>query len=157
MKREELKTLMPEATDEVINQIMAMNGADITKAKGDSKATADQLKATQSQLAELQAKNNQDALTQAQAQSDALKAELEAMKKAESVRGIRAKVSEEKGIPVNLLTAETEDECNSQADAIIAFAKPSKYPNLPDGGETSGGTGGGNNVKKFYDFFNQNL
>ena len=38
-------------------------------------------------------------------------------------------------IPVSLLTADTEEECREQASAINAFAKPSAYPQVRDGGE----------------------
>lgn len=68
-----------------------------------------------------------------------LESELNALKKADSIRGIREKVSSETGVPANLLTAETEEECKAQAEAIKSFANPS-YPSsatVKDGGEVT--------------------
>ena len=64
-----------------------------------------------------------------------LQTELDAMKKAESIRAIREKVSNETGIPLNLLTADTEEACMEQAMAIKAYAVPSAYPQVKDAGE----------------------
>ena len=36
MKRDEIKTLIPEITDEQLNEVMRINGEDINKAKGDT-------------------------------------------------------------------------------------------------------------------------
>ncbi len=68
-------------------------------------------------------------------QAAALKSELDALKKANQLREIRESIGEEKGVPASLLTGDSEEACRAQADAILAFAKPSGYPNLPDGGE----------------------
>ena len=62
---------------------------------------------------------------------------LEEKNKAEAIRTTREKVASEKGLPVNLLTATTEEACVEQAEAILSFAKPSGYPAVKDGGETS--------------------
>lgn len=64
-----------------------------------------------------------------------LQSELDAMKKAESIRAIREKVSNETGIPLNLLTADTEEACMEQATAIKAYAVPNSYPQVKDAGE----------------------
>lgn len=68
---------------------------------------------------------------------DALQAELEGYKKAESVRAVRDKVAESKGVPAHLLTAESEDECVAQADAILAFKNQRDYPQVKDAGEVT--------------------
>lgn len=68
-------------------------------------------------------------------QAAALKSELDALKKANQLREIRENVAKEKGIPASLLNGDSEEACKAQADAILAFAKPSGYPNLPDSGE----------------------
>lgn len=68
---------------------------------------------------------------------DALQAELDGLKKEASVRQTRDRVAESKGVPAHLLTGETEDECNAQADAILAFAKKPDYPTVKDGGEVT--------------------
>lgn len=67
----------------------------------------------------------------------ALQAELDTMKAAESARVMREKVSKETGVPASLLTGTTEDDCKAQAKDILAFAKPTQYPSVRDGGETT--------------------
>ena len=136
MKRDEVKALFPDATDEQIDKLMAINGADINKAKGDLDTVKAQLKTAQTELSGLKAQNDQDALTAAQEKAAELQAKLDAIEKDASVRALRAKVSKETKVPAELLTGETEDDCKKQADAILAFANPS-YPSLPDGGEHS--------------------
>ena len=86
----------------------------------------------------------------------ALQNELDGMKHAESVRTVRAKVAEEKGVPANLLTADTEEACTEQADAILAFANPSGYPNVKDGGEINV-TSKKSTSDLFGDWFNKNF
>lgn len=140
MKREEVKAIFPDATDEQIDKIMAQNGADINKAKGDFDAVKAQLKTAQTELTGLKAKTDQDALAAAQKQAADLQAELDGIKKAESLRTIREKVSKEKNVPADLLSGETEEDCTKQAEAILKFANPS-YPDLPDGGEPNKNTG----------------
>ena len=74
-------------------------------------------------------------LQKATERAEKLQAELDGIKKANEVKSIREKVAEEMAIPVSLLTADTEEECREQANAINAFAKPSAYPQVRDGGE----------------------
>ena len=81
-----------------------------------------------------------------------LQNELDDIKLAETIRGIRAKVAKETGIPENLLTGSTEEDCKEQAEAIKAFAKPT-YPTLRDGGEV-GGASGASTAQQFADWFN---
>lgn len=93
-------------------------------------------------------------LQKATEQRDAFKAELDNMKKANSLRELREKVATEKGIPANLLTAETEEDCNAQADAILSFAKPNAYPTVKDSGEVRN-TGKRGTKEQFADWFNE--
>ena len=146
MKRDEVKALFPDATDEQIDKLMAINGADINKAKGDLDTVKAQLKTAQTELSGLKAQNDQDALTAAQQKAEELQAKLDAIEKDASVRALRAKVSKETKVPAELLTGETEDDCKKQADAILAFANPS-YPSLPDGGEHSNSNNTSNSAK----------
>ena len=82
-------------------------------------------------------------LQKATEKADALQKELDGMKKADKIRTIRESVSKEKGVPAGLLTAETQEACEKQADDIIAFAKPNAYPVVRDQGEVNPpGTGG---------------
>lgn len=76
-------------------------------------------------------------LQKATEQAAALKSELDGLKKANQLREIRENVAKEKGVPSNLLTADSEEACKAQADAILAFAKTGAagYPKLKDAGE----------------------
>lgn len=71
-------------------------------------------------------------LQKAQEKSEALEKELADMKTKEKVRGIREQVSEKTGVPTNLLTGSTEEDCQKQAEDILAFAKGSKYPGIKE-------------------------
>ena len=72
-----------------------------------------------------------------------LQAELTARDAADKVRGIREKVAKEQNVPVGLLTADTEEACEEQAKAILAFAKPNgDYPAVKDKGEPNNNSKG---------------
>ena len=77
---------------------------------------------------------NKTELQKATEKAAALKSELDALKKEKEVRELRETVAKETGIPVNLLTGITVDECKAQAEAIKAYANPS-YPTVTDHGE----------------------
>lgn len=125
MKRADITEIFPDATKEQIDKLMSINGADINSAKSD-------VEAFKQQFTEQSGKD----LDKAQKQIDALTAELNGMKTAESIRLIREKVAGEKKVPASLLSGETEEVCAEQADAILAFAQP-KYPSVRDRGEVS--------------------
>lgn len=133
MKRTDITELFPEATAEQIDKLMDLNGADINKAKGELDALKGQLTAAQEEISKIKAKP--DSVEEITARANALQAELDSMKRAEELRTMRAKVSNEHNVPAELLTGETEEACAEQAKAILAFAKPSGYPSLRDGGE----------------------
>ena len=50
---------------------------------------------------------------------------------------MRDKVATEIGVPVKLLTADTEEACIEQANAIKEYATPA-YPTVRDAGEIRG-------------------
>lgn len=133
MKRTDITELFPEATAEQIDKLMDLNGQDINKAKGELDAIKGQLTAAQEEISKIKAKP--DSVDEITAKANALQAELDSMKRAEELRTMRAKVSSEHNVPAELLTGETEEACAEQAKAILAFAKPSGYPSLRDGGE----------------------
>lgn len=118
-------------------------------------ADYDQLKEKAGKYDELQEASKTE-LQKATDRAEKLQKELNDIKHAESVRTIRSKVAEEKGVPANLLTADTEEACTEQADAILAFANPSGYPNVRDGGETNV-TGKKSTSDLFGDWFNKNF
>ncbi len=137
MKRTDIAAIFPDATREQIDQLLDLNGADVAKAKGDLEGLQGQLTQAQEQIAALETAGK-DAKAHKE-RADQLQAELDGMKKAESIRNIRLKVAADKKVPSNLLTGETEEDCAKQADAILAFAKPGNYPKVQDGGEPAGG------------------
>ena len=80
---------------------------------------------------------NKSELQKASERVASLEAQLDSMKKTEEIRAIRDKVSQDTGIPANLLTGDTEEACIEQANAIKDYATPS-YPTLRDAGEIRG-------------------
>jgi len=137
MKRTDITDLFPDATKEQIDKLMGINGSDINAAKGDVDGLRAQLATAQSELQQLKAGNagNPDEIQETKNALAAVQAELAGMKRAETIRVMREKVSGEKKIPANLLTGETEETCTAQADAILTFAKSCGYPAVQDGGE----------------------
>ena len=81
--------------------------------------------------------SNKSELQKAVERGDALQVELDKLKGENAVRDLRNRVAEETGVPVHLLTGSTEDECRDQAKAILAYANPSGYPKVRDGGEVT--------------------
>lgn len=125
MKRTDITEIFPEATKEQIDKLMGINGADINSAKAEIEALRQQVSATSGKE-----------IADAQKQIEALTAELNGMKTAESIRLVREKVANEKKVPASLLSGDTEEVCAKQADEILAFAQP-KYPSVKDSGEVS--------------------
>lgn len=71
-----------------------------------------------------------------------LQAEVDGLKKDKEIRTIREQVASEKGVPATLLHGDTKEECDSQADAILAYvAGTQHYPQVKDAGETQNHTG----------------
>lgn len=65
-----------------------------------------------------------------------VKGELAALKQQNAVRDIREAVGKDKKVPWELLTGDTKEDCEKQADAILAFARgQNAAPAVPDGGE----------------------
>ena len=128
MKRTDITELFPEAPKEAIDKLMDINGADVNAAKSEIDSLRQQLASAQ---------NNQggEELKKAQQQISQLQKELDGMKAAETIRLTREKVAGEKKVPAHLLTGETEEACAKQADEILAFAQPSGYPQIRDGGD----------------------
>lgn len=136
-------------TQEEVNSIVAERlGRDRQKY-----ADYDSLKQKAEEFDRLQEANKTE-LQKATERAEILEKELAGIKKANEIRDIRSKISKETGVPVELLTADTEEECKSLAEAINAFAKPKSYPNVQDGGEVTGNIKQSNS-KQFADWFNQ--
>ncbi len=85
----------------------------------------------------------------------ALQAQVDAYTKADNLRSIREKVSQETGVPANLLYGEDEDSCKAQAQAILAYAKPQNSVNtIRDGGDPQAKPSGSTR-DQFADWFNK--
>lgn len=97
-------------------------------------ADYEELKAKAAKLDELE-ESAKTELQKATEKAEKLEAELNSLKKAGEVRAMRDEVATETGVPANLLTGETEEDCRKQAEAILSFAKVGDYPSLKDGGE----------------------
>lgn len=141
MKRTDITKLFPDATDEQINALMDINGADINAAKRGMDDLRTQLSAAKSDLEASQkaaaAAASAEELKTAQDRAAALESELNGLKLSNQLRDMRAAVAKEKNIPVELLTGDSEDACKAQADGILAFARPNGYPVLRDSGEVN--------------------
>ena len=96
---------------------------------------ADRLKRESAKTSEAIATTTND-LAEATKKAADLEAELTALKEANALRELKDKVSKETGIPASLLTETDEEAMRTQAQNILAFAKPS-YPAVKDGGEAS--------------------
>lgn len=72
------------------------------------------------------------------AKADTLQQQLDSLTADSARNAMKQKVSGKTGVPVDLLTGETEEACTAQAQAIRAYANP--YPNVKDGG-TAGAIG----------------
>lgn len=78
---------------------------------------------------------NKSDLQKAIERADSLQSELDSLKAAEQLRSVREEVATAKGIPQNLLTGSTKEECEAQADALLKWGRPNDYPKVPDSGE----------------------
>ena len=98
-------------------------------------ANYDELKQKAEQYDKLEEENKSE-LQKAIDKANGLQTRLDALEKDNQLRDLRDEVSKEKGVPANLLTGTTKEECEAQADDIISFAKQRPgYPAVPDGGE----------------------
>lgn len=89
--------------------------------------------------------------------ADALQKKLDEMTKANNVREIRDKVAKDTGVPAELLFGEDEETCKAQAQAILAYAKPQKYPSVKDGGEVTKKTTNAATRDQFKQWFEENI
>lgn len=125
-KTQETKTF----TQDELNAIVS----DRLKRANEKYADYDALKEKATKFDEIEEKNKSE-LEKANERAQALEKELEAMKATNQLRDIKEKVSSETGVPMHLLTADTEEALMEQAKAISEYAKPQGYPTVKDGGE----------------------
>lgn len=124
--QEEPRTFTQEEVDRIVGDRLQRERAKYADFDALKEKAAKFDEAEQAQKSELQ---------KATERASALEAELNTLKRAAEVRGIRDQVAKETGVPASLLTAETEEACKEQAEAIKAFANPSGYPTVKDAGE----------------------
>lgn len=94
-------------------------------------------------------------LQKAQEQLEQYRTRAESLQREIETKNAREKVANEKGVPVNILTGATEEECAAQADAILAWrGNAPKYPSVKDAGETSK-VSGGKTRDQFASWFNE--
>ena len=97
-------------------------------------ADYDELKA-KAQKYDEQVEASKTELQKATERAEGLQKELDALKSAEQLRTLREEVATAKGVPANLLTGSTKEECEQQADALLSWKQPKGYPKVPDGGD----------------------
>lgn len=149
MKRSDITALFPDATAEQIQQLMDLNGQDINNARDAAQKAAAAAQPKGADPKDLQA---------AQEKAAQLEKELGALKLSNQLRELRETVAKEKNVPVELLTGETTEACQAQADGILAFAKAQPgYPALKDGGEVQAHASDGATRDKFAAWAAQNL
>ena len=121
-------------TQEDVNRILAREKYTLREKYSDY----EDLKAKAAKFDELEEANKTE-LQKAKERADSLQAQIDSMNKANALRELRDEVSREKGVPANLLTGGTKEECEAQADQILSFAsKQPGYPVVKDGGEPTG-------------------
>lgn len=127
----ETKTFTQDELNEILNDRLGREKAKYSD--------YEDLKSKAAKLDEIEEASKSE-LQKATEKATNLQKELDAMKKADSIRQIREKVSQENGVPANLLTGETEEACVEQAQALLEFKKAQTpgYPQLRDGGEPQG-------------------
>lgn len=100
-------------------------------------ADYDALKEKATKFDEIQEANKTE-LEKANEKAASLEKELADIRKSNEIRDMREKVAKETGVPADLLTGETEEECKAFAEKLNAYKKPESYPSVKDGGEVGG-------------------
>lgn len=138
-------------TQEEVNSIVS----DRLRRESAKYSDYEELKQKAQKLDEIE-ENSKSELQKATEKANELQIKLDTIEKANEVRTIREKISEETGVPVSLLSGSTEEECKIQAEGILKFAKPDGYPVVKDGGEVTT-IHGKNAADQFADWFNASL
>ena len=115
--------------DEVNNIVKERLGRERAKYEG-----FEELKEKAARFDELEEEKKTE-LQKAQERAEELEKKLSSLEKEKTIRAMREKVAQEKGVPVDLLTGETEEACSAQADGILQFANGTGYPAVRDAGE----------------------
>lgn len=149
MKRTDITSLFPEATDEQINQLLHINGTDISNTKNGLSSIQSQLDTANEEIRRLKDGPTAEKLQAEIDKANQLQKELDNFKHTDALRQMREKVAGEKGVPINLLNGDTEEACAKQADEILSFAQGGSYPSVKDGGEPNNPSNKPNTGKQF--------
>ena len=123
--------------DETVNQVIEATEKTFTQEEV-NQIVGDRLKRESAKYADYEdLKSKAEKFDELSGKNQALQTELDELKNANTIRDMRSKVAEETGVPANLLTGMTEEECQTQAAAIMEFKKPKAYPNVRDAGEVA--------------------
>lgn len=133
------------------DEVNAIIGERLAKEKA-KYSDYDDLKQKASQFEQFESMKTQ--LTESKNKVLELQTQIDEMNKSNEIRNMKDKVSKETGVPINLLTATTEEGCKEQAQAILLFAKPT-YPNIKDGGELQSKPQKVSVEQQFADWFNE--
>lgn len=95
-------------------------------------------------------------LQKATEKADKLQKLLDERTREDEIRTLREKVSKETGVPADLLTGETEEECKAWAEKLVAYRAPNSYPKVRDAGEPRHRTESKGTRDLFADWFEEN-
>lgn len=124
----EIKTFTQEEVNGIVNERLARERK---KYEG---IDLEALKSKAAQFDKIEEANKTE-LEKANERANALQAKLDSIQKEKELAEMREQVAKEIGVPANLLNGNSEEECKAQAEAIKAYANPSGYPFIRDGGE----------------------
>ena len=105
----------------------------------EERAKLDEYKTKAAKYDEMEA-NSKAELQKAQEKADKLTKELADLKHGNEIREMKERVAKEKGVPADLLTGETTEACEAQAEAILNFAGGNGLLAVRDGGESNPAT-----------------
>ena len=124
---EEHKTFTQEEVDDIIKKRLA-------RVKSDVPADYEELKSKAQKFDELEEANKTE-LQKATEQLEKLKSDIAKRDEADKLRATRAHVSEETGVPAELISGANEEEMKEFADKVAKFAKKDTAPTLNHAGK----------------------
>lgn len=108
MKREEVRELIPDITDEVLSKLLDMNSRDIGKVKGDADKYKDEIASLKQQIADKDTAIAE--MEKAKGDAEKIQAELDKYKQAEADRQAAEKAAEEDRILTEAVTSAIGDK-----------------------------------------------
>lgn len=108
MKREEVRELIPDISDEVLSKLLDMNSRDIGKAKGDADKYKDEIASLKQQIADKDTAIAE--MEKAKGDAEKIQAELDKYKQAEADRQAAEKAAEEDRILTEAVTTAIGDK-----------------------------------------------